>query len=385
MLIAPATPSQDLLRILDATRRMAEQRALNPLLAYIANEAMQLVGAERCYVVLFNDAGHLDFRETRDPQGRAIAHPNDQVSHSVLNKVRAHAEPLLLHDAMGDAQFDLSRSVHNLHLRSILCAPLISHDRAIGAIYVENRSMRGMFNEGQLALLALFANQAAVAMSNAALNDHLEECITARTQDLQQRNAELEQLRDQLRELSFRDGLTGLYNRRYLDQTSLQLFMHAITTHQPLTIAVADIDDFKQINDRFSHSLGDEVLCRVAHLIQQPSQPFQPAQIVARYGGEEFVMLMPGTSLCEATQHSECIREAIERYNWQALHPQLCITLSIGLAANAGCVNYAAQFHQADACLLRAKRMGKNQVASKLSGVAQPDGIVNLASFANLG
>ena len=356
-----STSSQDLLRILDATRRMAEQRALNPLLAYIANEAIRLVGAERCYVVLFNDAGDLDFRETRDPQGRAIAHPNDQVSHSVLNKVRAHAEPLLLHDAMGDAQFDLSRSVHNLHLRSILCAPLISHDCAIGAIYVENRSMRGMFNEGQLALLALFANQAAVAMSNATLNDHLEERIAARTQDLQQRNTELEHLRDQLRELSVRDGLTKLYNRRYLDEVSPRLFLQAATTQQSLAVAIADIDGFKQINDLFSHSLGDVVLSRVAHLIQHHAQC---ADVVARYGGEEFVLLMPNTSPCNAAHHCERIRAAIEQHDWQSLHPQLRVTLSIGLAYNVGYANYAEQFCQADACLLHAKRMGKNQVAS---------------------
>ena len=354
-----AIASNDLLRILEVTRRMAEQRALNPLLAYIANEAMQLVGAERCYVVLFDDAGELDFRETRDPQGQAIPRPSDQVSHSVLNKVRAHAEPLLLHDAMGDAQFDLSRSVHSLQLRSILCAPLISHDHAIGAIYVENRSIRGMFNEGQLALLALFAHQASVALSNAAQNDSLEERIAARTQDLQQRNTELEHLRDQLRELSIRDGLTQLYNRRYLDQLSAQLFAQAMQTHQPLALAIADIDGFKQINDQFSHSLGDAVLSRVAQLIQCHAPP---TAVVARYGGEEFVMLLPDISLVEAAERCERIREAIECADWQRLHPQLRVTLSIGLASNEGHTSYEAQFREADACLLQAKRTGKNRI-----------------------
>ena len=359
----PTIASQDLLRILDVTRRMAEQRALSPLLAYIANEASHLVGAERCYVVLFDGAGELDFRETRDPHGYAIAHPADQVSHAVLDKVRAHAEPLLLHDAMGDAQFDLSRSVHSLQLRSILCAPLVSHDCAIGAIYVENRSIRGMFNEGQLALLALFAHQASVAMANAAMNDSLETRIAARTHDLQQRNAELEQLRDQLRELSIRDGLTGLYNRRYLDHISLHLFAQAKQAHQPFSIAIADIDGFKQINDRFSHSLGDGVLSRVAQLIQQHTQP---ADGVARYGGEEFVLLMPNASLDEAFARCERIREAIEGDDWQQLHSQLRVTLSVGLACSPGHMNYDAQFHKADLHLQHAKRTGKNRVTQKI-------------------
>jgi diguanylate cyclase (GGDEF)-like protein len=363
-----AIASQDLLRILDVTRRMAEQRALNPLLAYIANEASHLVGAERCYVVLFDDAGELDFRETRDPHGHVIPRPNDQVSHAVLDKVRAHAEPLLLHDAMGDAQFDLSRSVHSLQLRSILCAPLVSHDCAIGAIYVENRSIRGMFNEGQLALLALFANQASVALSNATLNDNLEERIAARTQDLQQRNAELEQLRDQLRELSIRDGLTQLYNRRHLDQLSAQLFAQAKQAHQPFSIAIADIDGFKQINDCFSHSLGDAVLSRVAQLIQHHAQP---AAVAARYGGEEFVLLMPNTSLKAAAEQCERIRGAIEREDWQRLHSQLRVTLSMGLASNEGCTCYDAQFREADAYLLQAKQTGKNLVVNGSGGFSR--------------
>ena len=351
--------SQDLLRILEATRRMAEQRALNPLLAYIANEASHLVGAERCFVVLFDGAGALDFRETRDPHGHAIPHPNEQVSHAVLNKVRAHAEPLLLHDAMGDAQFDLSRSVHSLQLRSILCAPLVSHDCAIGAIYVENRSIRGMFNEGQLALLALFAHQASVAMANAALNDSLEERIAARTHDLQQRNTELEGLRDQLRELSFCDGLTQLYNRRYLDQISPQLFAQAMQTQQPFIVAIADIDNFKQINDRFSHSLGDAVLSRVAKLVQLHARP---TDVVARYGGEEFVVLMPNTPLCEAVEQCEQIRAAVEREDWQRLHAQLQVTLSVGVATNVNAACYETQFREADGWLLEAKRAGKNRV-----------------------
>ena len=359
----PTIASHDLLRILDVTRRMAEQRALSPLLAYIANEAMHLLGAEHCYVVLFDSTGALDFRETRDPHGRAILRPNDQVSHSVLNKVRAHAQPLLLHDAMGDAQFDLSRSVHSLQLRSILCAPLISHDRAIGAIYVENRSIRGMFNEGQLALLALFAHQASVALSNATQNDSLEERIAARTHDLQQRNAELEQLRDQLRELSIRDGLTQLYNRRYLDHISPQLFAQAIQMHQPLAIAIADIDGFKQINDRFSHSLGDAVLSRVAHLIQRH---MPPADVVARYGGEEFVLLMPNASLEEAAERCEQMRTTVEDDDWQQLHPQLRVTLSMGVASSQGYANYEAQFCEADAYLQHAKQMGKNRVMQRI-------------------
>jgi len=181
-----------LLRILDVSRRMAEMRAFAPLLTYVVEQAIELVGAERGFIVLPRPDGSLDFRVTRDRYGQAVPHAEDQISVSVLRKIIDTGEPLVLRDAMTDPQFSSSRSVMALSLRSVMGAPLISYGKSIGAIYVENRSVRNRFNEDDLPPLVLFAHQAAAAIENAALNDDLEARVAARTQELQAANEQLE-------------------------------------------------------------------------------------------------------------------------------------------------------------------------------------------------
>lgn len=182
-----------LLQILDVSRRMAEMRAFTPLLNYVVQQAIQLVGAERGYLVLPLPDNSLDFRVTLDLQGRAVPHAEDQISRSILKKVLDSGEPLVVRDAVADPSFSSAQSVMALNLRSVMCVPLISYGRAIGAIYVENRSLRNRFKEDDLPPLVLFGHQAAAAIENAALNDDLADRVAARTRELQSANQHLEQ------------------------------------------------------------------------------------------------------------------------------------------------------------------------------------------------
>ncbi len=180
-------------RILNISRHMAATRMLNPLLDYVMDEAIRLVGAERGFVVLLQADGALDFRIKRDQSGRELKNAEDQVSKSILNKVIQTGEPLILSDAMTDARFERSRSVALLKLRSIMCVPLTVSGDTIGAIYVENRSILDRFDDNDLSPLILFANQAAVSIENAKLNDNLEARIADRTDELKQVMAQIEE------------------------------------------------------------------------------------------------------------------------------------------------------------------------------------------------
>jgi signal transduction histidine kinase len=170
-------------------------RSLAPLLVYVVDEALELVGAERGYVVLSRSDGSLDFRVTRDRNGREVPHAEDQVSRSILRQVIQSGEPLILRDATLDPPFNRASSVVALQLRSIMCVPLMSRGETVGAIYVENRAVRGRFHENDLPPLTLFANQAAVAIENAALNDELETRVALRTRELERAMAQLEDSR----------------------------------------------------------------------------------------------------------------------------------------------------------------------------------------------
>jgi signal transduction histidine kinase/CheY-like chemotaxis protein len=191
---------QDLLEhILDVSRHMAEARDLTLLLNYAVDEAIKLVGAERCYVVLVRSDGSLDFRVQRGQHAEELENGQDQVSRSILRQVVETSQPLVLRDAMQDPRFREAESVVILELRSIMCVPLVSRGNTIGAIYAENRSIRGRFSKDAAAPLVLFANQAAVAIENACLfealqqaHDELEVRVEERTLELSKANARLE-------------------------------------------------------------------------------------------------------------------------------------------------------------------------------------------------
>jgi len=192
---------RDLLEhILNVSRRMAETRALTPFLNYVVDEAIKLVGAERGYIVLVQSDDSLDFRVKRDQDGRELEDVEDQVSRTVLNQVIGTGQPLVLRDAQQDPRLRGAESVVIFGLRSIMCVPLISRGETIGAIYVENRSIRGRFSDDDAVPLVLFANQAAVDVENARLfqalqeaHDELEMRVEERTIELSKANALLKQ------------------------------------------------------------------------------------------------------------------------------------------------------------------------------------------------
>ena len=178
--------------ILQVSRKMAETRMLTPLLTYVVNEAIRIVGAERGYIVLTNPNGSLDFKIKLDNQGSTLDQVDDQVSKSILEEVINKSKPIILQNAVDDSRFGQAESVVILKLRSIMCVPLITRGETIGAVYVENRTIRNRFKDKDLALLSVFANQAAVAIENAALNDKLEARVAARTQELEAAKLQIE-------------------------------------------------------------------------------------------------------------------------------------------------------------------------------------------------
>lgn len=172
------------------------------------------------------------------------------------------------------------------------------------------------------------------------------------------KNIELTAAMRQFEQLSQRDGLTGLYNRRFFD-ARLEKFLSEQQIAQPFCIMLADIDNFKKINDTYSHVIGDEVLKIVGDIF---ANSLRASDIVARYGGEEFAVLLPEKNLTHVWGVCERIRQKIEHYPWGDLAAALKVTISIGLADNA---THAGQsiVSAADAQLYLAKRSGKNRVA----------------------
>jgi diguanylate cyclase (GGDEF)-like protein len=160
-----------------------------------------------------------------------------------------------------------------------------------------------------------------------------------------------------LERLSREDPLTGLYNRRYIDA----VFREAFTSCTNLSLIIADIDHFKRINDTFSHSLGDAVLCQIATIMRENCRS---SDTVARYGGEEFVLVLPETSLALATDIAERIRCAVAEFAWANLHPALAVTVSLGVAERQSLKTPEELLTIADQRLYKAKHQGRNRVVN---------------------
>lgn len=171
--------------------------------------------------------------------------------------------------------------------------------------------------------------------------------------------AELEETNRELRALSIRDGLTGAYNRRYLDERLAEAFALALRQSQPLSVMICDVDDFKRINDVFSHAVGDEVLRTIAGILRQN---MRQSDVVARFGGEEFVVIFPLAAREQAVAASEKVCRMVMDHPWHTVHPLLAVTLSAGVAEADGHPNHEKLLSEADRKLYQAKRRGKNRV-----------------------
>ncbi len=158
------------------------------------------------------------------------------------------------------------------------------------------------------------------------------------------------------------DGLTGLANRRSCEEALDTELTRAARFPAPLAVVVADLDDFKDVNDRFGHQAGDVVLREFAALLREN---LRDIDVAGRWGGEEFLLLLPGTDLDGAVHVAERVRRALEARTLLSVDgAPIPVTSSFGVAAYPRSGSAAALFADADAALYDAKRHGKNRVSA---------------------
>jgi diguanylate cyclase (GGDEF)-like protein len=170
-------------------------------------------------------------------------------------------------------------------------------------------------------------------------------------------NRELTEANEKVERLARTDALTGLANRRTLDEALLREVPRAARMKQPLSVIMGDLDHFKSINDQYGHQTGDMVLTRAAAAFENEMRPYD---LAARYGGEEFLLLLPGVSTVNAVAVAERIREAIEKIKVPQCPRQ--ITASLGVASWAAGEVPQELVARVDAALYLAKGMGRNRV-----------------------
>ncbi|HEX3533419.1 MAG TPA: diguanylate cyclase [Gemmatimonadaceae bacterium] len=173
--------------------------------------------------------------------------------------------------------------------------------------------------------------------------------------------AELAQLNDKLREISLTDGLTGVENRRSLEEHLKDQWSHSVRLHEPMAVVMCDIDKFKSVNDQFGHQAGDAVLKAIAQILKGEAREIDR---VGRYGGEEFLLILPGTVLDAAVTFAERVREKVESHTFAYEGGTLRRTMSCGVAAapHPKVKDQEGLVRAADDALYVAKETGRNRV-----------------------
>ncbi|MEO6155083.1 MAG: diguanylate cyclase [Thermomonas sp.] len=214
-----------------------------------------------------------------------------------------------------------------------LCVPLLAHGKQLGLLCL---SEMGDAMDGHQEIIKATAEQLSMALANLSLQERL-------------------------RQQSIRDPLSGLFNRRYLEESATRELNRCMRRDLPLSLLMFDIDHFKSFNDSHGHAGGDAVLAHFGQLLQAMSRP---EDIACRYGGEEFTLILPDASLASAQARAEAIRAAVETMRVPHLGKVLPqVTVSIGVAGYPGHGNTPEGLIQvADEALYRAKRAGRNRV-----------------------
>jgi diguanylate cyclase (GGDEF)-like protein len=198
------------------------------------------------------------------------------------------------------------------------------------------------------------------------LNAGLELRVEERTRELEQVSAQLTLVNAALEQLSQQDGLTGLANRRYFDAYLNDQVAIARRYGRQLAFVLCDVDSFKAYNDHYGHQAGDECLKRVAAALRSCCR--RTADMAARYGGEEFALILPETGFSDALQIAEAAKDAVEQlgiaHENSSTASHVSISGGIAVLLHNGIGSAEQLILEADRCLYRAKRLGKNRMVA---------------------
>ena len=320
------------------SRRLTRLRGPDPLPQFIVDNLAEVASADLGALATYDvPAGQLRIAATHGYPAVLVEHVRVQPGQGVLGRVLDTRRPMLV--------TDLDR-VEGLHTRrpryrtgSFIAVPLLANGDVLAVASLADRRDGRPFDRADLTAVRALAAPAALAL----LTDRLE---------------------TQVRELAHAatvDPLTGLFNRRYFQTRIEEELERARRYNHGMALLIADIDDFKALNDDLGHLAGDQVLKQVAEILKRSVRLFD---VCTRYGGEEFAILMPRSDVNNGLMVAERIRQRVENASREdgRLPAHTRVTVSLGLAVLEGDTAPTSLIARADRALYRAKAEGKNCV-----------------------
>jgi diguanylate cyclase (GGDEF)-like protein len=320
------------------TEKISSSLSLDEIVNLLVNETFNLLFKKGNVCILY-------LLEPETKQLGIIATRQDGIKEVIKSKggdifdnwVLVKMQPLLIEDTKKDFRFDLTQiSLRDTRtFRSLIASPLIIGKRILGLLRIDNPKEE-IFNSEDLRFLSTISDLGAMAIENAMLYQRT-------------------------RELAIRDGLTGLYLRRYFSMQMNQEILRSIRNNSELSLLMLDIDRFKSYNDKFGHIAGDIVLEDISKILKGYFNA--PGDIICRYGGEEFAVLLPETSKNKAIMLAQDLRKKIKSTDITLRKKKTYVTVSIGLATFPKDARIKEEFIQkADVRLMKAKQAGRDRV-----------------------
>lgn len=298
----------------------------------ITQVSAELVGAERASILVRNEKSN-SLQAKASIGSRVNLQSLPGVGSRIADRILEIGSPVVVADITG-VGIDRAPAEWSYKTSSFLSYPIIIDDRKIGILNFTDKAGGSSFNKADLELIKAIAPQIAVAIDRTTLRE---------------KAGEYEQL-------SVTDPLTGLLNRRYLEERIAEEIVRSKRHRFSVSLMMLDVDEFKSYNDRYGHPAGDIALRIVGDILKES---LRGADVAARYGGEEFAILLPQTAAEEAAQIAERIRKQVERSEF----PNRQVTISIGIANLSKEVDSPRDLiSAADVALYAAKNQGRNNV-----------------------
>ncbi len=300
---------------------------------HLAQFCAELMRAERGSLLFFDEETQkFTVKAATGNRAGFIRAETETLGRKVARNVFRSGKPLVVPD-IKETPIPPAPAEWKYKTDSFISYPITIGGQKIGVLNVTDKSTGDRYDDFDLELLNSITPQLAIALDHAALK---------------RKAGEYEQL-------SVTDALTGLYNRRYLEARLAEEINRSKRHGFPMSFMMIDVDEFKPYNDRFGHTEGDKALQIVAQCLKAT---LRGADVAARYGGEEFSILLPQTTLKEASLIAERVRQKVEESEF----PNRKVTVSIGVSSCSPECTPHSLTTQADKALYRAKASGRNNV-----------------------
>ncbi|MBI4699072.1 MAG: sensor domain-containing diguanylate cyclase, partial [Nitrospirae bacterium] len=326
--------------IFDSSMSIAPLLNWDRLLQTIVEKGAQLLKAEQGSLMLVDEESTELHVEAKKSVAEIVKeNMKSRKGEGIAGKVLESGEPLLVEDLESDPRIS-QKNKARYRTKSFLSIPLNIEDRVAGVLNISDKISGEVFNKEDLRLMQFFAANASVAIERSMLHKKAEE----------------------LRELSITDPLTGVLNRRFLNNRLSEEISRYNRYKQPFSLLMVDVDGFKEYNDTFGHLVGDKVLKILASTIVST---LRNTDIASRFGGDEFIIIMPQTPKTDAIHIADRIKENVSKIFIPDLDESLLkdITVGIGLTTFPEDASSIAELlEKTDQAMYLAKKAGRNKL-----------------------